>query len=602
MQPNQNDPYSPNVPENKPSTDNGLDAQNNSVSAPINPSINNQLPDASLYQRQVFAPTAAPVATQVDVSVAAPTAQPLQSSNLDEPHLPMPTITSTPTVQPTVAPTQPTTPSLAQPTIGGPSVDGFANNYQTNSLYVGSNENSIRSSQGASGSVNLKPSKIKKILMYFAAAGLFAAVICVVLFVFYIPSLPQNVWKRGFNRTGDESAKLVQAMSKPEAIKAFEKTKIDMTGEVKYGGKKSTMSFDSTRDSANSNNSVKVNVVMPDNRKVKVAVDLNTSLPKDALMPNMYIRIVGFSQLGLEAFAPGINQYENKWIAIEQDFIKQFEESFTKGSTESSKNLSDKEVIGIISDVDSVLQEYLYTSDPEKAVIQLKEFIKTEKSEGIKANHYKAKINKDNFADSCNAIVDKLSANKAIQDSFKLTQDQIRETKKTCNSYAKELSDDFEFDLWIDKKYSLIHKVRFYKDLKKIEKELVKQKIDCLQGMDPAEGVGYCSVYDEQIRKGEEYTEFGQIYLGKDTFKIFAGGMSDTNKDKSDGRISLQINLKTFEVSGEANLNNKSKTTDYAAKLKFKNIPYNGKIESSRPNGAIPIQEIFDKYLGGTPI
>lgn len=458
----------------------------------------------------------------------------------------------------------------------------------------------------ASGSTKLhyvSPTRKKAMIGGGVAAGV-TTLAALFLFVFYIPNLPTNVWNTGMSRTGKEMTALLEALADQEATAGLAKSKYTVNGSLDMNGKVSTINIDTTSDDTKTNTSAKVNVNVSDMPEMNLTADVKTQLPENAFLPNIYFKVAGFSNLGLDAFLPGINTYDNKWIAVEQDYLKQFEDTLEVGSSEGAENITEEDVLSIANDVNEVSQEYLFTSDPEKAVIVLDEFIATEESEGIKANHYKASIDKENAQDYCVALRTKLLDNKVVKDNGLMSESSADDITKYCKSSSEDTNANDTFDVWIDKKYKLLHKVRFYKDLEKTAKKYQAKFDDCIADLvdyeaeDTAEIMSFCDSYKQMIVTGEAYTEFGQVYNGKDTFLLFVGENRDTNREEFKLRLEMNVDIKKLALDGKMEVSTKTENSNTNGKLTISSSPYEGEIDATKPESAISIQQAFGELMG----
>src|SRR5690606_10369733 len=129
----------------------------------------------------------------------------------------------------------------------------------------------------------------------------------------------------------------------------------------------------------------------------------------------------------------------------------------------------------------------------------------------VKAYHYKAALNQDHLEDYCVALSHAVLSTDAYKNVTGLTDDEIADekdrAKEGCKTQAGDtVKDTKTFDLWIDSKYKLIHKVRLY---------------------DPN---------DSKI-----YTEIGQLYKGGDKLSLFVAVHDDSATTQADGKFTVEI-------------------------------------------------------------
>lgn len=425
------------------------------------------------------------------------------------------------------------------------------------------------------------------------------AAVSAFMFLWYIPNKPGNVWNTGLSRTGQQFDALIEKLQDEETTKKLEKSAFVLKGTLAMDSQNYSLDIDSKYDPQNSVSIVKVSGTgdQPDST-FALDAEVRAQLVADAVFPNIYFKLSGLNNLGFDSLFPGINQYDNKWIAIEQDYLKSLSDS--TAPVNGQENITEKDVMTIAADINAVSKEYVFTDDAAKAVIQQTQFIATEESEGIQANHYKAKFNAENTRAYCAAVVDKLSQNAAVKKITNLPeQEYAAEVQKQKDECAKATISEAEFDMWIDKKIKVIHKLRQYEDLEKAKKEAEAEKAKCeadiaeFRDMMGEDGASFCSIYEDRIETGERYSEFGQVFKNKDSILLFIGSKSATNKDTSSARGEVTINVKDLTAEGSIKASAEGENK-YNLDVTLKTQPFDGTIDANKPEGAIPIQQIID--------
>lgn len=440
--------------------------------------------------------------------------------------------------------------------------------------------------------------KSKKKFVIAGAVGAFLLLaVSAFTFLYYIPNTPNQVWANGLTNTGKEADAFLKTLSEPDAFKSLEKNQITVKGTAEFGKNTYSINADSKVDATKSDSGLSVSGKDESGKTYKLDAKVKTVLPDNATFPNIYFMVSGLTSLGLDdAIVPGASKYENKWIAVEQDFFKQFLGQDEK--TQDNKNITQNDVTSVLKDINTVAKEYVFTNNPKKAVIEKTNFVATEKSEGITANHYKAKLNAENVKSLCKATVEKLSNNASFKrivgsdsESFKTYKE---DSLKSCDETETNTS---EFDIWFDKKFKIIHKVRNYEDFNKAADQRAKDKVQCLKDSEKyGDGPEFCSYQDEFAVSGEAYTEYGQVFNGKDQFMFFAGGKATTTKEKSDTRIELTVNTKTLKLGGKVTYTDEPQPSGDKTNvsLTITTEPFTGDVNATKPAGAIPLQQVLD--------
>lgn len=462
----------------------------------------------------------------------------------------------------------------------------------------------------------------KPVIISLVAAFIALAGSAIFVFGYYLPNTPERVWDTALGRSGDQLTAIVELFEDPQAQETFNKAKMTLNGSV--SGVTDGESYESeltlgavsddTTSQGNAGLTAKSNDLDYD-----LSAEFKTSLPDGAIVPNIYFKLSGLSSLGLDAYLPEVLRYDDTWIAVEQDFI---EENFadqirdikqsSSGDREDIGDVTYEDIVSIVGDVNEVTQEYVFTSDPGKSVIILDDFVATEESEGIKANHYKAKISKENSTKYCEALVDKLSANEGMKKFFDDEEgfmDAMNDSREKCDEYDPDFDWDQAYDIWIDKKYKLFHKLRVYESFEDDNQRYRERESECVEGyasydyLSDVDIAKYCN-YDDFIVEGDSYSEVGQVYRGGSTFVMFSNIVTDTNKQKSTGRVDVTIDTQSLSASGgfDFTYDNPENDDSMRVKASLSTEPYSGDIDASKPDGAISIEEVIRGITGSNTL
>lgn len=446
--------------------------------------------------------------------------------------------------------------------------------------------------------------------------GMVAAGVLLVLgslgfvFGYYLPNTPDNVWATGVSRTGDEVQAVVDKLADPSTFDSLAKSQLVIAGEGTFDKDTYTLGLDSKYDQKNTDSTLDFSRSSKgSSNTMDIAIKAKTQVVENSVWPNIYFQISGISSLGLDFFLPGIEEYEDKWIAVEQDFYGDTLSQVSGADSEEASNITQQDVVSIMNDVVTISQDYVFTTDPENAVIMMDEFVGNEQSEGITAYHYKASANLDNASKFCKAVATQLiSNNEAYRKINKITEEnqseKVQEAEESCtysDEQKEELEKDNPFDIWMDKKHKIFHKVRFYENLEERNAKYREQKSECQERIGSSELQGasadnFCSYYDDLINEGEQYTEVGQIYDGNDTMQLFFNQISDTTNRKDAYKTALNIDVNTLRFNGDITYENTTESErTMNAKVTIKTEPYDGEIDSARPADAIDLQTVLDR-------
>lgn len=384
------------------------------------------------------------------------------------------------------------------------------------------------------------------------------------VFGMYLPNRPQAVWSTGLSRSGKAIDSIVGTATEKKTIQQFDKSEITTKLDGKAGDQKFSGSFDIKFDKTKADGSLNINVDNFNGKDVKVAAKVLSEVKDKNTFPTIYLQVSGFKNLGLDLFIPKINNYDGKWISLDKDSLKQL------GLDESIANTSDTQLTAseyseVIKTFVDVTDQYILTDDKSKAVLEQKSYVGKERVENTSAYHYTVGLNKAHAKDYCQALINKIADTAAYK---KLIKDNTTKdnTIKECKSSIDESKDTDTFDLWIDAKYKLIHKIRFT---------------------------------DEKDK--DSYSEFGQNYKGGDSLEIFIYSQEGKSKGKINGKLTSNFKSLTTEgtftfdyPSTGADSTSLNLTIDISAK------PYSGDINVSKPSGTVSISQLL-KDLGVDP-
>ncbi len=474
-------------------------------------------------------------------------------------------ITNEQVTQPTAAaPQQPIPSTTSYPTIPKTSIQHPA------PTHLESNQQPLYGGvpYGPSQPRGKNPSKKRRLV--FAGASILLILLLGTAFVFgyYIPNKPENVWNTGLNRTGKVATKLVQESTQPEKLEKIKKSELQANIDADWYGEKFSGSLNAKYDPTKGSYNFIYSSQEGEELEQKITADIVSNLADKERFPDTFIKINGLTSLGLDQYFPALTEFEGKWISISSDYI---EKSLGDGYDGQTEELSNQDYVEFATAITSVTSEYILTSDPAKAVLERKNIVGKEKVDDINTYHYIAGINKQHAKDYCKALTDTISETQAFKKIVGNNEENLKSTKEylldECNYSVDEIKDDETFDLWIDRKYKLIHKVRF----------------------------------TEKSR--DEYIEIGQTYKGDEEVTIFVKYHND--EDKLDGKLTIVINTNTSSATGTLDIEGGEGDDKYKIKVTITSEPYDGEINSNEPSESIPVEEVlkklgFAEYLDDT--
>lgn len=408
----------------------------------------------------------------------------------------------------------------------------------------------------------------KKLIIALTAFAVILLLGAGYVFGFYIPNKPENVWKTGLDRSGDAIEQIVNKATETEKLNQIKNSEI--TGSLEFSSQDLNFNGNLVSKLNETKSDSNLDISFQDNTGQETSLNLKalTHLPEGKKYPNIFFQFNGASQLGLNAFIPELSKYESKWIGVDSDYLEEL--SNYGGGTKpegNQKNITSEEYAEIVRTVSATSSEYLFTSDPEKAVIENRGFVGKEEVDGLKTYHYQAAVNEANAKKFCVALSERVIVLPAWQKLFELDEESTQKMKDsakiTCEGeWPKDPDDDGVFDVWVDSKYKLIYKIRDYTDKDK-----------------------------------KDYFEIGQKYTGGDDILFFANVHDD--ESQFDLRLELGTNLETNITKVSLSASQKSEAITglfgpFEAKASFEAKPFDGEINVDEPEGTIKLQDILE--------
>lgn len=409
-----------------------------------------------------------------------------------------------------------------------------------------------------------KKSRTKKFVIILVALSVLMILMAVAyVFAIYIPNQPQNVWKTGLNRSGQAINALVNQGTEKQTLEAFKKSEVNATITANVDRDTYSGEVNMKYDAANAAGDLKISTKQ-DGQADKVFTSKFLSQFKDSMQfPNVYVQFSGLKSFGLDSYMPALTGYENKWIGIEESYLKTLGISPQEMQDAKDNQITSEEVSEAIRTITNTANQYLLTTDSQKAVFEQRSYVGKEKVNGKTAYHYVVGINKQHAKDFCGAVVESLTQTQLYK---KYNPEGTSEAKdslvKSCQESVDQIKDSTTFDMWIDAKYKLIYKIR---------------------------------ITDEEDKS--TYVDIGQNYSGGDEVSFFITGHN--GKANSDTKFAMATNLKTH-VSKAAFTATSQGESSYDVKVTLEAKPYSGDINTDKPAGVVPISDVL-RALGIDP-
>jgi hypothetical protein len=385
------------------------------------------------------------------------------------------------------------------------------------------------------------------------------------VFGLYLPNKPENVFKRGLNRTGQAVDELTTTATDTATTAKYARTNVE--GNVKFDSPEFgtyTAKIDGWGSARSTDFQAKLAMKEQGLADKNLSAHLLMGVPDGKQYPDIYVQLTGLSQLGLDSFLGDVNQYDGKWLYLSSDYLKSMSDAygvdFSHGLTNKIKH---EDVTDFTKRLIKVSRDYVFNGDTQKGILENRQFLGKQTIQGVKTNHYQVGLNKEHVKQFCTALGDAAFDSQLVKAQF--DKDTARtEAKKeavdSCKESANDIKQSDTFEMWIGGKYGLVRQIR---------------------------------IYDTDNKK--DYVDFGQQYNGGDNISLYANLHVDDAGSKGDGHASLALNAKTdavtFDLSGKGTGEGK-----FTVAVHFSVTPANGSTKIQKPTtNVVDLGQIFSQ-------
>jgi hypothetical protein len=362
-----------------------------------------------------------------------------------------------------------------------------------------------------------------------------------------IPNNPEMLWKTSLSNSAKGLEKLSEYQNKQSQSKG-------MTYDGTFDGKISEIVFDGNINGKTyeSNSETKVDVGAAGTR---YALELKTIIPENANNPDIYFKVSGVKGLAeiLGAADPELQaqfgSLDSQWYFIDHTLLDQLSEG---SESKISTNISSEDMNRIFQTIVTKTNEYVLSTDEQKAVVVVAENVGAEKIDERDLYHYKVQINKDNFKSYIKALSD--SINQLNIESIKVDNNTVEDINKSIDSIKETTT----ADIWVDKSNKLIRKFKF---------------------TDP--------------ESSENSVEISLNYNGGDTLPLLIKFSSAEKDNKSELSLGVDLNTKDNSTKLTANFSSEGNNDSGNFGLTLNAKPNNEPIDVKTPEGAKSILELI---------
>jgi hypothetical protein len=407
------------------------------------------------------------------------------------------------------------------------------------------------------------PRSRKRLWLFIIALVIVLGLAAGYVFAFYLPAQPSNMYKSGLTNTGKALDALITYSAKH---KADNYKSASFTGSAQVKSAEGSFDFDTSGSVDNKGNGSAT--LKADVMGQKFQGNLRTVIPKKSTTPDIYFQVSNAEKL-LSQY--GLQKYSEKWIVIDHTMLdtlaKSAENEKDKTTPEVTAPTYDQ-VRDAIDKVQTLNKQYLFTTDPQYAVLKDQQFIAKEQIHDRTHYHYKVAYNKDHLKTYVAEVKKALDSSKLNEWSEKVNHKKLSEQIK-FDDQIKEIDkakSDYKFDLWVDAKTRVVSQLQF-----------------------------------TEVKDSSAKITFGQNYTGGDQYPFsLSFNSKDDNGHPESGTLNMTIDTKTnkvsFDLTGKIQ-DATGKSADFSGD--FSITPSTKGVKVDAPKDATPINNVIGELFGG---
>lgn len=387
-------------------------------------------------------------------------------------------------------------------------------------------------------------------------------------FGIYLPNKPANVYKSSLKNSAAGIDTLTNYFQKQTGS---DFKSVAYAGSLKV--KSSAVSFDgnvSGKFDKDGNGDLLLNA---DVLGEKLAVNVRSLKAAGNSSPDIYLRATGIKSILDSEGLNGFDSLDGQWLFVDHTIIDSLStsarQSLGQGAGSDAASASTVPSMAQINDavnaVNKVNKQYLFTTDPQTAVLAGEKFIAKETKDGRSVDHFKVGYNKAHLKAYVAALKTALDGSQLNDWSKKANDGKSLSEVMDFTSLEDSVNNaksDYTFDLWADTKIKLIHAIEFA----------------------------------DTKNPNEKFT-ISQNYTGGSKYPFSISGTSvDSDGLKSSGTFGFTVdtatNKYTIDVSG-------SSSDGSSGALNLSLTPGSAAVKEVAPSGAKSINDLMSQFSSG---
>lgn len=407
-----------------------------------------------------------------------------------------------------------------------------------------------------------KPSK-KRLLILAAAAVALIAGTTAYTFAYYLPNKPENIWRTSLSRSADGYDKLISYTEKVQKDKIFNKVELD--GNFKFVA--DGASVDGTMSGVSDDKNGNLNFSVGANGQ-RITADLMMKDAATSEYPDLYVKLGGIKGLGAQFMGDDrLDKLNDQWVSVDHSIFDTMvaQAAKSEGVTAPKTEPKAEDIVAAAKVVGQQTRDYVFTTEPGKAVLSMDRFVGKETVDDVSANHYKAKVSKEHLKAYINSLATELDKTELGKWAKEMNDGKTLADTVKADEFTKEF-DKFKdgqiFDLWINNDTKLIQKVKF----------------------------------ENSEKPADDFAELGLKYKGGDEFPFYLNfrDFTGSSDEKMLGGMNFTLNTKDNTVKLAVNAEGEDKNKDNAV-FNFNFKPSTKDIKTDAPASSMTFTEALNE-------
>ncbi len=314
--------------------------------------------------------------------------------------------------------------------------------------------NQFQPAQNTQASTTMKAARKSKFILLGIILAVFLVGGGAAAYVQFIADSPDKAWECAMSSTAKGLDKLVE-LSKVQSDKSKIEGTFSMSAPVAADG--------SVKAIWNGSNGLITGDLGVGG--VRGNMEVRATAVENSEYPDMYIKVTGLEALGslVDEDTRGLlAQANDQWYVLDHTFFGQY---VAEASASTSTQLTEEDVEQAMQAVMGVVKDRLLTTDPQKAVLEVREELGKEDFEGTPTYKYKVGLHEQHFKEFLTALKESLKDSKLaafMAEVSGMSYDELLNLEDIMKQIDEVDYSTATADVWVQEDGKYIRNVRFY--------------------------------------------------------------------------------------------------------------------------------------------